>query len=263
MKRNALLAIVFVVCTAVALLFVINMLRPGLSPARNSTLVLVGGLTKLAALIIAATFAFRSAFLLGRGNPAQRPWLLLGSGLASMCVGQALLVSYQYWTGSTPFPSQADFWFVLAYPLIIVSLVAFAITYTRSGFPAEGLRSFAIIILVAVAVTAWPILLPVAQMQGSPLSKTLNLTYPALDLLLIVPIAVLVRITSRFRGGAVWPIWLSLLVGFLFTAAGDILFAYFTALGHSELDPIIDAMYIIAYGNLAWGALFQERLLAA
>jgi len=136
-------------------------------------------------------------------------------------------------------------------------------TYTRSGFPAQGLTAFAIIIFVAVALLAWPILRPVAHVAASPLEKALNLAYPALDLLLMVPIAVLVRITSRFRGGAVWPIWLSLLVGFVFTAAGDILFAYLTALGHAEFDPVIHAMYIVAYGNLAWGALFQEKLLAA
>ena len=258
MKRNVLLASVFVVCTAVAVMFMSN---PALA-AKNSIITL-GGLTKLGALVIAAIFSFRSAHLLGKGNPARRPWLVLGAGLGAMSVGQALLVSYRYWMGATPFPSEADFWFVLSYPLIIAALVLFAITYTRSGFPATGLKAFAVIIFIAVIAIAWPILRPLAHVGASPLAKTLNLAYPSLDLLLMAPIAVLLRITSRFRGGAVWPIWLSLLVGFAFTAAGDILFAYLSALGHNELDPFVHAMYIIAYGNLAWGALFQEKLLTA
>jgi hypothetical protein len=213
--------------------------------------------------LIASIFALRSAYLLGSGNPARPPWLLLGAGLTSMFIGQALLVGYQLSSGSSPFPSPADFWFVLAYPLIIVALVSFAVTYTRGGFPARGLKPFAIIMVIAAAAIAWPILVPVATAHTGPLSKALNLTYSSLDLLLMVVVAVLLRITSRFRGGAVWPIWLSLLVGFVFTAAGDILFAYLSSLGHNEFDPVIDAMYIIAYGNLAWGALFQERLLTA
>ena len=258
MKRNALLAIVFVICTAVAALFIAKPAIVG-----NKAVMTLGGLTKLGALVIAAAFSFRSAHLLGKGNPARRPWLILGAGLTAMSVGQALLVSYQFWTGSTPFPSQADFWFMLSYPLIIGALVTFAITYTRSGFSTAGLKAFAVIVFVAVAAIAWPILSPVAHEPASPLATALNLAYPSLDLLLMVPIAVLLRITSRFRGGAVWPIWLSLLVGFIFTAAGDILFAYLSALGHNELDPLVHAMYIVAYGNLAWGALFQERLLAA
>jgi hypothetical protein len=257
MKRNALIVIVFVVCTSVAGLFIGHA-----AAAQNNMLLLAAGVTKLGALVIAAIFAFRSAHLLGHGNPARRPWMILGSGLTAMSVGQALLASYQYWTGATPFPSQADFWFLLAYPLIIVSLVMFALTYMRSGFGTGGVKTFALGVLVAVAAIAWPILQPVAHVSASPMAKALNLVYPSLDLLLMVPIAVLLRITSRFRGGAVWPIWLSLLVGFVFTAAGDILFAYLSALGHNELDPMIHAMYLIAYGNLAWGALFQERLLA-
>jgi hypothetical protein len=258
MKRTALIGIVFVVCTAVAVLFLLNK-----GAADDRTLLTVAGMTKLASLVIAAIFSIRSAHLLGKGNPARMPWFILGAGLTAMSLGQALLLFYQFTTGKSPFPSPADFWFVLSYPLIIFALVQFALTYTRSGFSSGNLKIFAVVIFIVAAAVAWPILQPVAHMRAAPMEKALNLAYPSLDLLLMVPIAVLLRITSRFRGGAVWPIWLSLLVGFVFTAAGDILFAYLSALGHNELDPLIHATFIIAYGNLAWGALFQERLLTA
>ena len=258
MKRSVLIAAVFIICTAVAAVFIANQ-----AATKNKTLLMAAGVTKLGSLIIAAIFSFRSAHLLGKGNPARRPWLVLGSGLAAMSIGQGLLVSYQFMTGKTPFPSPADFWFVLSYPLIIVAMIQFAMTYAQSGFTADGLKIFAVVIFIVACAIAWPILQPVARMPAAPMEKALNLAYPSLDLLLMVPIAVLLRITSKFRGGAVWPIWLSLLVGFVFTAAGDILFAYLSALGHNELDPLIHAMFIVAYGNLAWGALFQERLLTA
>ena len=258
MKRNALIVIVFIICSTVAIVFIANA-----AAVQNKMLLLLAGVTKLGSLMIAAIFSFRSAQLLGEGNPARRPWMILGAGLTAMSLGQGLLVFYQYTTGKTPFPSPADFWFVLSYPLIIFALIQFALTYTRSGFGSNGLSVFAVVIFIIFAAIAWPILQPVAHMPAAPMEKALNLAYPSLDLLLMVPIAVLLRITSRFRGGAVWPIWLSLLVGFVFTAAGDILFAYLSALGHNELDPMIHAMYVVAYGNLAWGALFQERLLTA
>lgn len=254
----ALIASVFIVCTAVAALFVVKA-----GAAQNQSLLLVAGVTKLASLVVAAIFSFRSAYLLGAGNPARKPWFILGSGLAAMSIGQSVLTFYQYTTGKTPFPSPADFFFVLAYPLIIVAMIQFAMTYAQSGFTPEGTKLFAIVIFVAAAAIAWPILQPVAHMPAAPMEKALNLAYPSLDLLLMIPIAVLLRITSRFRGGSVWPVWLSLLVGFVFTAVGDILFAYLSALGHNELDPLVHAMFIVAYGNLAWGALFQERLLTA
>ena len=51
--------------------------------------------------------------------------------------------------------------------------------------------------------------------------------------------------------------------GFVFTAIGDILFAYFSTLGLTSIDPAVHAMYLVAYGALAAGAMVQRRLLAA
>jgi hypothetical protein len=110
---------------------------------------------------------------------------------------------------------------------------------------------------------SWPLLVPIVRSADAPLAKTLNLVYPALDLVLLVPAIVLLRITSRFRGGAVWRIWLALLAGFVFTALGDILFAYFSTLGFTQLDPAVHAMYLVAYGGLAAGTMVQRQLLAA
>ena len=72
----------------------------------------------------------------------------------------------------------------------------------------------------------------------------------------------LLRITLRFPGGAVWRIWIAILGGFLAVCAGDILFAYSTAMGMSRLDPVVDLAYILGYGCLALGMAYQRELLA-
>jgi hypothetical protein len=95
------------------------------------------------------------------------------------------------------------------------------------------------------------------------LEKFLNVLYPMMDFLLLIPTALLIRITLRFRGGEVWKVWLALLAGFVFLSFGDILFSYLQALGHQKLDPLVDAMYILAYGLLAKGLLYQRELLSA
>jgi len=43
------------------------------------------------------------------------------------------------------------------------------------------------------------------------------------------------------------------LSGFVFMCAGDVLFAYFTALGKTGLDPFVHAAYILSYGLIAAG----------
>jgi hypothetical protein len=267
MKRQPLFVLVISACAAMALIYLGRVLfatSPLYAGALNDrTLLIAGGWTKLFALLVAAVFAFRSAAALGRGNPARLPWMLLAGGLTGMTLGQGTLVYFQSFRGVSPFPSVADVWFVIAYPLLIAGVIAFIMAYARSGFPMGGTTVTFLILAAAALAASWPLLAPIVRSADAPLPKTLNLLYPALDLVLLVPAIVLLRITSRFRGGAVWHIWLALLAGFVFTALGDILFAYFSTLGFTHLDPAVHAMYLVAYGGMAAGAMVQRRLLAA
>jgi hypothetical protein len=151
---------------------------------------------------------------------------------------------------------------MISYPLLIVALVLFTAAYAKSGFPMAGLAPLGSALIVIAAAVAWPLLRPIAHEPAAPLATALNLAYPALDLLLLVPTILLLRLTSRFRGGAVWHIWAALVTGFTFTAIGDIAFAYFSTLGYTKIDPLVHALYIVAYGSLAFGTAVQYRLLA-
>jgi hypothetical protein len=225
-------------------------------------MVVSGAFVKLASLIVATVFAFRSAHLLKGGNPASRAWLIMGLGLTFFSLGQATLTWYQTRTGAAPFPSAADIWFMISYPLLILALAAFITAYVRSGFPAEGWMAIAAVVAIVATLAGWPLLQPIARTPAAPMAKALNLAYPALDLMMLVPAAVLLWLTSRFRGGAIWHIWLALIIGILATAFGDIAFAYFSTLGLTRLDPLLHAMYIVAYGSLAVSAATQHRLVA-
>jgi hypothetical protein len=260
MKRQPLFVLVMAACAAMTLVY-LGRLMFASAAHYDRVLLVAGGWTKLLALVVAAVFALRSLALLGEGNPARTPWALLGAGLSALALGQATLVYFQTFRGVSPFPSVADVWFVIAYPLLIAGVIAFIAAYARTGFPMTGTAALFVILGLGALAAAWPLLRPILRSSDDLLSKALNVTYPALDLILLVPVVVLLRITSRFRGGAVWHIWLALLAGFVFTAVGDILFAYFTTLGFSALDPAVHAMYLVAYGALAAGAMVQRKLL--
>ena len=224
---------------------------------------MVGGLVKLVALVIAALFSTRVTFRLGGDNPAYNAWYLLSLGLISFATGQAILTWFQWTTGKSPFPSPADVAFMLAYPLLIGSLVAFLRVYEAAGFPMDGGRTLMILTAILSVAIAIPLLVPIAGADGSSIEKALNLAYPVLDLVLIVPAVLLARSTSRFRGGVVWKPWAALLSGMLFTCAADIVFAWFSVLGQSHLDPSVHALYVMAYAAVAAGVLYQQELLAA
>ncbi len=102
---------------------------------------------------------------------------------------------------------------------------------------------------------------PVAAGGGEILDRMLNVAYPVLDLVLLMPLALLLRMALRMRGSHVGGVWALLLVGFVFLAIGDISFAYFSMLGEQQLDPYVHATFLLSYGLVAGGAHRQLLLL--
>jgi hypothetical protein len=224
-----------------------------LSPRR---LVAVASLVKLTLLGLGFLWSAHARGALDSENPVRPAWTLLAGGLLATFVGQAGLAPYQLTGHPTPFPSVADLFYVLAYPLIGAALIRFVQAYEEAGYPmgTRGERT----VLIAVTGTVCGILSvivlrPVVQADLPPLDMALSALYPLLDMALLVPLALLLRTTWHFRGGSVGTAWVVVLSGFVFLCAGDVLFAYFTALGATGLDPYVHAAYIVSYGFIAAG----------
>ena len=212
----------------------------------------LGTLAKAFYLLLATWVASLNASSFERGSAPRRAWRLLSLGLCAFFLGQASIAVYQLALGvETPYPSVADVFWLIGYPLLVVALVSFVRSYTESGFPV-GSRAERTWLAVGVAVVAAlveaPLLRPLVTTPAPWLEKLLNLTYPLVDLVLLVPTALLIRIALRFRGGAVWRVWAAILAGFVFICAADILFAWFLQLGQTHLADVVDGMYLLAYG---------------
>jgi hypothetical protein len=227
----------------------------------------MGSLSKLIFLVLAAYGAARSAASFEADNPMRASWRIMAVGLAGFAAGEAVLVFYQAALRlPSPFPSAADFFFVPSYPLLLAGLVRAIRAYGESGYPIGSPRERAQTAgatVVAAALAAYPMLKPVVAVPAPALEMLLNVAYPVLDLALLVPVVILLRIAIRFRGGEVWKVWAGLLAGFMLSCAADTLFAYFTASGHESLDPLSDVLFILSYAALARGAIGQYHLLTA
>jgi hypothetical protein len=230
-------------------------------------LIYLGTLSKLALLGLAMRLAWDCAARFEEGNLVRPAWQLLAAGLLLLFLGQLSLAPYQLFLRiPIPFPSWGDVLFVLAYPLLIASLAGFIRAYDAAGYPVgtPGERwAVGLGVAAASAILGIVILRPVVLAAAPALEKFLNLFYPTMDFLLLVPTALLIRTTLAFRGGKVWKVWLAVLAGLVFLSLGDILFSYLQALGQQKLDPLVDALYIAAYGLLAKGLLYQRDLLSA
>jgi hypothetical protein len=227
-------------------------------------LLVVASLAKIAYLLAGTLLAFACRDHLGSGNPARPAWALLSAGLLATLVGQMCLAPFQIFAGTSPFPSVADLFYVLAYPFWIVGFVLLLRAYSDAGFPmgSTGER-LGIVTTVGVvsALVAVSMLRPVAAAEGAPLDKALTLAYPVLDLVLLMPLALLVRAALRMRGSHVGAVWGLLLAGFVFLVLSDTTFAYLGIFGEEVLDPYLHASYILGYALIAAGSQRQLLLL--
>lgn len=226
----------------------------------------LGSTVKPLLLLLGALWAWACTRRFESDNPIRPGWWRLSLGLTLLFAGQLVLAFYQLFLRvPIPFPSVADVFFVIAYPLLVAALVAFLRAYEVAGFPTgrkgerRAIGAAAVVLCVLVAA---PVLSPVLAAEAPGIEKLLNVLYPVLDFVLLVPTAILLRLTLRFRGGPVGRIWLLLLLGFLFLCVGDVLFSYLSTLGQAALDPLVDAMYLLSYGSLAGGALMQRDVLS-
>ena len=221
--------------------------------------------SKLLSLLLASLWSYAVVRRFETDNPARPAWCLLGLGMLATLIGQLCLAPAQIVSGSSPFPSVADLFFVLSYPFLAVSFVVFLRAYQQSGLPL-GSRGERLTILGALAVVAMVLAVvvvkPVLIAPTPLLERALNAFYPIADLVLLLPLALLFSVTTRMRGGQIGRVWSILLSGFVFMCAADVFYAFYSNLGLAGFDPWLHAAFILAYWLVAAGVKRQLRLLS-
>ena len=223
-------------------------------------------LGKLTPQVLGAWWAWQCARHHEAGSAARRTWGWMSAWLASWAAGQLCLAVYVVFVRtSPPVPSVGDGFFFLGYGFVIAALVGFVRAYRSSGFAtgAAGPRESLVIaacLCAVFAVVGREVLLPIA-LAGTPLSERLvNVGYPAVDLVTLIPAAILLAITLRFRGGQVWRVWAALLAGIGFATGGDTLFADTSAQNAQLIGPLADLTFTLGYLLCAYGARLQYEL---
>jgi hypothetical protein len=201
-------------------------------------------------------------------NPVRRPWQLLSLGLLSWLLGEATEAFYLLVLGrADPFPSLADLFFGLAYVGLIASLFLFLKVYRAADLAGEK-RSLILPLSAVMAAVGVVVLTPIARSEAPLVERLVGGGYAALDLVALVPLLLLLRLTWRLRGGSVWKVWAGVLFGFLLTFLGDVFFAYFQTRAEADLGPLSgqleflsNVMFLLSYLVITRGVLHQRELL--
>lgn len=251
-------------------LFAWQALRPGawpfpLAPARFWDFLGFAGM--FGPLLSGGVLAARIARTLERENRARPAWTLLSAWLLLFAAGEAVLGAYKYAAFvEPPVPSAGDALFLLGYAALLGAGAWFVRVYATSGFPLGTAReawtvggvTSGVLALVG-ALTSGALLRP----GPTDAAEIVALAYPVLDFAVLVPTALLLAMTLRFRGGRVWVVWAFLLSGFVVLSAADLLFAYQAVRPAAWVDSLQSVTFIAGYTLTAVGVSLQRRLVTA
>jgi signal transduction histidine kinase len=189
---------------------------------------------------VASTAALVAAGL-GRWLPFETGWIFFALGLAFFVAGDAVGSIYQSTGGEIPFPSVADLFYLLGYPI----LAAGALVLALGRGQARDARAWldAVAVTAGVATVIWGPLFETYSGQGSLFDKLVLFAYPVGDLVLLAALA-------RLVVASVWNVPVLLLVaGVVLQLVGDTIYGANEAT--YQLGDWVDVTWLMSYVVLA------------
>jgi diguanylate cyclase (GGDEF)-like protein len=151
-------------------------------------------------------------------------WLLIAMANLSNAIAEILWFIFESVLHINPFPSVADLFYLLYYPLMLVGLLRFPFAPVTRRERIILWLDLGIVMIACTMLLWYFILAPLSLSVRQDPTSIIAIAYPVGDLLILAGIIVLIQ---RDIQKVTWRPMTFLGVGVLFTALADILFAYF------------------------------------
>jgi signal transduction histidine kinase len=171
----------------------------------------------------------------------RRVWYLFAAGLIAFVVGDSIFDAYAIGSGSVPFPSVADWIYLSAYPLLFVAITIMVARFGRRRIRIALIDAGIVTCGFVLAQWVW-VLEPTAHMHESLLDRSILIAYPAMDILIVAPLAGLI-----FARSARTPSFVLLAFAILTLLVADEVYY-----GHGINYRWLDAFWLASY--VFWGA---------
>ena len=204
--------------------------------------------------IIAGVSSLR---LYGLRGTRSKTILLCTIGIGCWFVGE-LLYDYFELIHINPFPSLADFFYLLAYPLLFFGLLN-EIMSAQVNWKKLHAAIFFLLSVASASLILLVLYFGVFQAYDAKESLFTNIIamgYGVGDLLLILVNMCVLVLAWEFRGGKLSRTWIIFFISFLFTLIADILFAMYTGQYKAQIALYrnsLDALWMISYLLFAYG----------
>jgi len=218
---------------------------------------LISNLAFLPMSLFASIAAWRVAADSTLDRRLRQAWLILGLSVFAYFLGDLVWFFIESVLGQSPFPSLADVFYLLFYPLALAGLLALP------GGPISRAERFKFLLDMAIVMTAaWMVvwffvISPSTSVGGedSSLAQIISAAYPIADLVAMAGIVWLLlrKIEPALRSALVL-----FMVGLLAFVVTDLLFAYSNLTNTYESGGWIDVGWVAAYWLFALAALRQR-----
>ena len=190
------------------------------------------------------------------GQPRLRSaWRLLALAFGSFFAGDIAWTVYEV-LGARPYPSVADGFYLLFYPLLLWGLLRFSVGRLNLSERVRLGLDLAIVAIGGSAVVIYVVLGPtLVQGAPDPLQAAFSIAYPVGDMVLLVGLgSVLLRQPAATSARALGFV----AVGLLFFVAADLGYGYISLQSTYQGGDPVDALYIVSLALFAVGGAAQS-----
>ncbi|UTB32319.1 MAG: PAS domain S-box protein [Methanobacterium sp. ERen5] len=244
-KTSFIIALLIVICSVLFTVLLEN----------NSTLMMIFGdiFPILIDLLVVLTLFYATARSFKYGKKVQMAWMFIGFAFIFYTVGDIVWAILEIGIHQSPFPSIADGFYLIYYPLFAVGIYYLSrFSFTKT----EKLKIFLdmAIIIISVGLTFWTFLIfPTLSNGESSFVDIISIIYIVFDFLLFF---VLLRgIYSKYHEQFMPILFLSLSI--LVMIVTDIIFAFQTLQGTYVSGGFLDTGWIISFVLVGLAAFLQ------
>jgi diguanylate cyclase (GGDEF)-like protein len=240
------------------LIFVFLVSDPQIRSLSANALVILAGLVAAISLLITAFRLKQDSWVHAKRIAAA--WFLFALAQFSTIIGDSLWMYFEQILHQQPFPSTADIFYLLFYPVFLIGFLRFPFRESSLNDWLKTSTDMLIVMLAAILIL-WNFILGPVLMAGSGqplLMQFLALAYPVGDLILLW--AVLVIIYRIPRNSINRPLWV-LAVGLSVIIVTDSVFVYQEIISAFQSYSIVNLGYTLGYLLFALAALYQVHLL--
>ena len=201
--------------------------------------------------LLAAVLGFYASSIYKLENIHGKTMAWLGSGLTLFFIGELLFFLYQFVFHKTPFPSVADVFYLLAYPMLLAGLLIEVKMHKPklSEFNKQALAIITLIFLSLLGVVCYFGIYNAYDAKASTLANIIGMSYGVADLIILVPVIYVLKLAFQFRGGKLFVSWMLIFCAMIFMLAGDIFFASYNDQYSAGTWPynLIDLFWTASY----------------